>query len=66
MSVEVNLQCHLGVDDVEDGLDEIVLVAIKHIGQVSSNLYRLSVGNMDKTWSWSLALGTHKQLQSSR
>ena len=37
---------HLGVDHVEDGLDEVVLVAVQHIRQVTSHLQKLFVDGL--------------------
>ena len=43
---------HLGVDDVEDRLDEVVFVAVQHIRKVTSHLWKLLVdglmGNKNK------------------
>ena len=47
-SFKYNLQCYLGVDNLEDGLDEVVFVGVQHIRQVTSHLSNLFVRCMDR------------------
>ena len=46
---------HLGVDNVEDGLDEVVFVAVQHICQVTSHL-----------WIWFLKWAKKDQIRDGK